>query len=175
MQKLFENWRKYLNESTGYGGDRPGIAGTMRNNSGFSTNIYDVDKDTGDSKDTKQVSKAVMIRNGLVILLWNEGGWDLPGGHMKQAENFLHGLEREVYEETGLNIIEPKLLHFKHENKKFFKGAFGAGEINLSDEHSRYGYFNLEDIKKFNAQGTLANEYLSAIEEALGGSFGMEE
>ena len=171
MNKLFKNWRRYIYETTTYGGDRPGIAGTMRNNPGFSRNIYDADENIADSKDTKQVSKAVMTRNGKVLLLKNDMGWDLPGGHMKQAENFLSGMEREVYEETGLNIIEPKLLHFKYENKNFFKGAFGAGEVNLSDEHSEYGYFNLEQIRNLNTEGALADEYLSAIEEALSDSF----
>ena len=171
MNKLFKSWRQYLNESTAYGGDRPGIAGTMHSNPGFSTNIYKDDKDQGEGEDIKQVVKAVMSLNNKVILLRNEEGWDLPGGHMKQSENPLAALEREVYEEIGLNIMDPKLLHYKHDNQKFFKGSPTGGEIHLSDEHREYGYFDLDRIREFNEEGTLSDEYLSAIEEALNDTY----
>ena len=32
------------------------------------------------------------------------GEWDLPGGHLKEQEDMLSGLKREVFEETGLDI-----------------------------------------------------------------------
>ena len=171
MNKLFKSWRQYLHEATPYGGDRPGIAGMMRNNSGFSTNIYDADEDEADSADIEQVVKAVMSLNNKVILLRNEEGWDLPGGHVKQSENPLTALNREVYEEIGLNIMDPKLLHYKHDNQKFFKGSPTGGEIHLSDEHQKYGYFDLDKIRELNEEGVLSDEYLSAIEEALGDTY----
>ncbi len=100
MKLLFENWRKYLNETTPFGGFRPSLAGTIRNNPSTTVNIYSDDRNQTDFPDIKQVVKIVMSRNGKVLLLKNKKGWDLPGGHMKQSENLIQALGREVREET---------------------------------------------------------------------------
>ena len=100
---------------------------------------------TGDDG-TKSV-KAVLHRNGVALLLKNEKGWDLPGGHIKTDEGALEGLQREIYEETGLMIDQVVDLHITHKNKEFYEGEFPRDDIILSDEHSEYGFFNLEQVK----------------------------
>lgn len=168
MKKLFESWRSYINETTGYGGFRPGLAGTFGNNSGYSKSTHPADKNKPAGEDLPKSVKAVMHRNSQVLLLKNDMGWDLPGGHMKSDENILSALQREVFEETGLNIIDPKTLNYRHGNKDFFQGAFGGGEVNLSDEHHEYGYFSIEKVEEFNKQGILSDPYLKSIKMALG-------
>ena len=133
MKLLFEHWRSYLTELNIV----PHAADAATAFDPFQANLK-----TGQEEDTSQSAKAVMYRNGKVLLLKNDKGWDLPGGHIKHDENMLQGLEREIYEETGLDIIDPVELNYSHGNKRFFAGAFGGGEVMLSDEHSTYGYFD---------------------------------
>ena len=38
------------------------------------------------------------------------GEWDLPGGHLQQDEGLLDGLRREVEEETGIIVENPKMI-----------------------------------------------------------------
>jgi len=167
MKNLFENWRKYINEETSWMGGTPGLAGGGRNNMPVVRSVYPSDEDTPSGEDLSRSVKAVMHRNGKVLLLKNEKGWDLPGGHMKKDEDILSALKREVFEETGLDIMDPKVIVYKHDNKIFFQGAFGSGEVNLSDEHQKYGYFDLEKVKEFHMEGTLSDPYLRAIDEVL--------
>tara|TARA_Y100000034_G_scaffold103879_1_gene129966 strand:+ start:471 stop:977 length:507 start_codon:yes stop_codon:yes gene_type:complete len=142
MKLLFEHWRSYLTELN--------VAPGFRNVTGTALDPFQANLKTGQEEDTSQSVKAVMHRNGKVLLLKNDKGWDLPGGHIKQDENMLQGLEREIYEETGLDIIDPVELNYSHKNKRFFTGAFGGGEVMLSDEHMTYGYFDKNQISKLN-------------------------
>ena len=55
--------------------------------------------------------KAVVLHQGRVLLLVNERDeWDLPGGRPEAGEDHRAALEREVREETGLNVDIGTLL-----------------------------------------------------------------
>lgn len=59
-----------------------------------------------------------LIRNGNRILLQNRvkddwHGYALPGGHVEKGESFVDAVKREMKEETGLDIYEPKLAGIK--------------------------------------------------------------
>ena len=93
-------------------------------------------------------AKIVLQRNGKVLLIRNHKGWDLPGGHIKEDENIISGLVREVYEETGLTLSSGDIesLNMGHGNKRFFCGEFPTDDIQLSDEHYEYGFYTLDEV-----------------------------
>lgn len=67
--------------------------------------------------------KAIVTVLGMVydenkILLQNRikkdwCGFTFPGGHVEKEESFVQAIIREIYEETGLTIREPKLCGVK--------------------------------------------------------------
>ena len=117
-----------------------------------------------EKKDTRFSAKAVIHNNGNILLLLNDMGWDLPGGHVHEGESAKEGLIREVKEETGLTIKDPKQLQFKHRNKTFFSAALPPGEVTLSDEHSKYSLYKLTELSDIK----ISDFFVSAIKEALG-------
>ena len=151
LSTVFEGYQSVPTDGYGYrtalsppGGDAAGIggmAGIMGSWREFTA--------AEDPKDTKQSVKAVLHRNSHVLLLKNDKGWDLPGGHIKEREMFIQGLKREVYEETGLDSIEPIVdLNITHKNKKFYEGVIERDDISLSDEHYDYDFFTLEQVNE---------------------------
>ena len=59
-----------------------------------------------------------LIQDGDRILLQNRvkkdwKGYTLPGGHVEPGESFVDAVKREMKEETGLDIINPKLAGIK--------------------------------------------------------------
>ncbi|MCL5112305.1 MAG: NUDIX hydrolase [Candidatus Marsarchaeota archaeon] len=89
---------------------------------------------------------------------WGIGEWQLPGGKMEWGEKPIDTLEREVFEETGLKILDtPKLLGL-HTAQLVAKGnnyhtvqliyrAKVDGTIRLSSEHDDYKWVSLEEAK----------------------------
>ena len=166
MQKLFENWRKYINEygAAGMGSNIATLAGAGRVPMPSVQQDYKGVEFTN-GEDIKKSCKAVIYRTGKVLLLKNEKGWDLPGGHMKQGESVFNALKREVFEETGLTILNPTNLNYSHGNKNFFSLELPTDDIKLSDEHSEYGFFSLQDIPNMN---NVADFFKEAIYRTLG-------
>ncbi|PWT27821.1 8-oxo-dGTP diphosphatase [Butyrivibrio fibrisolvens] len=59
-----------------------------------------------------------LIQDGEKILLQNRvkkdwKGYTLPGGHVEAGESFVDAVKREMKEEAGLNIQNPKLVGIK--------------------------------------------------------------
>ena len=136
-----------LNENMGGGsvrGTLAGIAGMTRQP--MAADNLPNEKNFEPMQDLDMSVKAVVLRNGLVLLLKNKKGWDLPGGHIRQGEDKITALLREIFEETGLKVTNIEDLNMRHGNKHFFTCEFLSDDVMLSDEHHEYGFFNKDEL-----------------------------
>lgn len=110
---------------------------------------------------------AVISSNGKYLVLkrseknlTNKGKWQFPEGKVKFGENLISALKREVREETGLGVVDAKLLGIHSSVSKEARGAFRlfrsvfrcrvVGKINLSGEHSEYAWVDKRQMEKLN-------------------------
>jgi 8-oxo-dGTP pyrophosphatase MutT (NUDIX family) len=108
-------------------------------------------------------SAAIFDGAGRVLLTKRQdnGQWCLPSGGAEPGESVAEACEREVLEETGLQVRVTRLVGvYSHPDQlvvyadggKFqivalhFEAEIIGGELGLSDETSDYGYFKLEEI-----------------------------
>jgi ADP-ribose pyrophosphatase len=119
-----------------------------------------------------------MVYDGDKILLQNRikkdwCGLTFPGGHVEKEESFVQAIIREIYEETGLTIREPKLCGVKQfqtdEDERYivllfktdkFEGTLTSseeGEMNWIHRGSLRDYALVEDfmelLKVFDSEG----------------------
>ncbi len=110
--------------------------------------------------------KAVVVNEteGKVLVLkrskkekFHKGAYDLPGGHMDKNETVAECLQREVKEETGLEIRVGDVLAVREypKNHKMFNKIkalryityYQRGEVKLSKEHSKFEWLTFEEVK----------------------------
>jgi 8-oxo-dGTP pyrophosphatase MutT (NUDIX family) len=173
MKKLFENWRRFINESAPYGSTTivPGLAGSQGMSAGTEIQPHVEDEfSTEEREDSDKIVKAVLQRNGHVLLLYNrEKGWDLPGGHLKQGEGESEGLAREVGEETQISIdlqsLEKLPTEADYENTLFWGGEYLKDSVVLSGEHHAHAFKTVEEIESMPDGGSkgLPSHYKNAI------------
>ena len=164
MNKLFENWRGYLKEygAAGMGGNIATLAGAGLQPMSSVTAQYK--KPVAQGGDLPKSLKVVIYRNDKVLLLKNDKGWDFPGGHMKKDESLIDGLQREVYEETGLTVTNPQDLNISHGHEQFYSAQLPTDDIKLSDEHFEYGFFTVAQVK---GMDDVADYYKKAIYQVM--------
>mgnify|MGYP000010862953 FL=1 len=88
-------------------------------------------------------------KNGKVVLQYRSperykkwSGYAFPGGHIEEGESLVESVIREVYEETGLTIADPKLVAVKDwepdEGGRYivfcYKATEFTGQLRSSDE-----------------------------------------
>jgi len=118
--------------------------------------------------DSNRVAKVVIFDGDFNILILKtdnnpqfEGQWDLPGGHIMVNENIIDGLIREVWEETGLIIINPDKFCEKG-TTTFFTAELPKGDIKLSSEHKDHQFVSLEDLDNYE----ISDKFRDAIRRA---------
>jgi ADP-ribose pyrophosphatase YjhB (NUDIX family) len=92
----------------------------------------------------------------------DNGLWCLPGGRMEPGESAAEACEREVWEETGLQVRAARLIGVYSDPNMLIEYADGnrcqilalsfeaeimGGELGLSDETTEAGYFTLDEIE----------------------------
>ncbi len=100
--------------------------------------------------------------------------WDIVGGRIVPGTPLLDNLKREVKEETSLDLIKPVRLMAaqdilrvanKHVVRLTYVGEID-GKVKLDEDHSEFGWFTMEEIKKF-TQKELDSYFKALVDEGI--------
>ena len=109
-----------------------------------------------------------LVEDGDRILLQNRvkkdwPGYTLPGGHVEPGESFVDAVIREMKEESGLTILDPRLVGVKQfpiENGRYvvllFKATRWSGDLISSDE-GRMDWIRYSDLSTINTVDDLSD------------------
>ena len=126
-------------------------------------------------------SAAILDEHGRVLLTRraDNGQWCLPGGRMESGESAAEACEREVFEETGLQVRVKRLVGvYSHpdqlvvylDGKKahivalHFEAEITGGELGLSNETTDFGYFTLPELEGLEFLGRHKERILDTLE-----------
>jgi ADP-ribose pyrophosphatase YjhB (NUDIX family) len=111
--------------------------------------------------------RGAVFRSGRILLVRerSDGGWCMPGGWADVGEKPSEMVEREVREESGLDVKALRVLgvydanrdgalEIFHAYKIVFLCGDRGGEPGPSDETSEAGFFRLEEIPTLSIQRT---------------------
>jgi ADP-ribose pyrophosphatase YjhB (NUDIX family) len=112
----------------------------------------------------------------------DNGQWCMPGGAVESGESVAEACEREVFEETGLNVQVRRLVGvYSHPDqlvvypdghKAFivalhFEAEIVGGSLGLSKETTDFGYFALEDIQGLELLGRHQERIADTLENHI--------
>lgn len=133
-----------------------------------------------------ELTNMVMIENpenGQVLVQKRVKYWTgvtFPGGHIEKSESFTESAVREVKEETGLDIKNPKLcgtVHWCHKDTDeryivlLYKATEFSGTLVDKTEEGEVFWINKEDFKNYQLSpnfDTYLKVFLSDDNEAFG-------
>lgn len=97
----------------------------------------------------------------------NAGKWEFPGGKLNPGESFDNALEREVHEETGLEItlLRPfdtamSSIQDRRVVYLFMLAETGTDRVRLSDEHDAFQWVAVDRL----AEVDLARQFQSVAQ-----------
>ena len=109
-----------------------------------------------------ELTTLCLIRRGDEYLFQNRikkdwAGYTLPGGHVEPGESIVDAVVREMQEETGLTVLNPKLCGVKQfpiENGRYIVFLFIADEFTgelVSSEEGAMCWVNKEEVASLKA------------------------
>lgn len=137
-------------------------------------------------------AKAVIVKDNKVLVLkrsdddpYSPGKYDLPGGTIEEGEKIAENLQREIKEETALDVEVGPIVYwcdfnrdwYLDKEKKDFVNLFGKGlrflayykqgEVKLSEEHESYEWLDFDTAaSKFNKNDGFEGDKKEAIIKA---------
>lgn len=111
--------------------------------------------------DLKKNAVAVIVNNDNKILLlkrssepkiWQPSKWALAGGAVEKGETPQQAVEREILEETGLEIKKFVKTFAIQRNPDSIEHVFACRygddptDIKLNDEHTNYGWYSVDEM-----------------------------
>ena len=128
----------------------------------------------GQRTEKVELTVLCLIQDGKRVLLQNRikedwKGYTLPGGHVESGESFVDAVKREMREETGLDIINPKLVGIKQfpiDGGRYivllFKVVEFTGEV-ISSEEGQMEWIDRSRLSEIEAVNDL-EELIEVIE-----------
>ena len=115
----------------------------------------------GHCAESVELTVLCLIQDGKRILLQNRvkedwKGYTFPGGHVEPGESFVDAVKREMKEETGLDILNPRLVGIKQfpiEKGRYIVLLFKATEFSggvVSSEEGEMEWINLDELPNVN-------------------------
>jgi 8-oxo-dGTP pyrophosphatase MutT (NUDIX family) len=129
-------------------------------------------------------SAAIFDEQGRILLTRraDNGQWCMPGGAVESGESVAEACEREVYEETGLNVRVKRLVGvYSHPDQLVvypdgnkahivalhFEAEILGGKLGLSNETTDFGYFAMEEIQGMELLGRHRERIIDTLENRV--------
>lgn len=119
----------------------------------------------------------IVVKNNKILLVkrqlkLSEGGkWGVPGGYLNANENLKEGVKREIFEETGYRISDPKLFTILDNPKRRNDEKQNIGFVYVCNALEKDGEPDKEstdqkwfDFDNLPAQEEIAFDHLQIIE-----------
>ena len=115
----------------------------------------------GHSTENVELTVLCLIQDGNRLLLQNRvkedwKGYTFPGGHVEPGESFVAAVVREMKEETGLNILNPRMVGIKQfpiTGGRYivllFKATEFSGEV-VSSEEGEMEWIDIDELSRVN-------------------------